>query len=334
MILVTGGTGLVGAHLLVYLTEHEQQPIRALYRNAAAVEKTKALFARYQKEALFEKIAWVEADILDIPALERAFENCDYVYHCAGLISFNPNDEERLRKVNIEGTANIVNLCLDFKVKKLCHVSSIAALGSLAPNEAFISETTEWNPEVAYSDYAISKYGAEMEVWRGYQEGLPVILVNPGVVFGPGFWNQGSGVFFSTVQKGLPFYTQGSTGYVAVSDVVTIMHQLMISDNVGERYVLVAENFSFKDMIFLIAEKLGVKKPRFEARLGLLNLAWKVDWFLHLLFRKPRRLYRLNVKTLTAQETFSNRKIVETLGYTFTRMDLYLDSILTQKNNF
>ena len=127
MILVTGGTGLVGAHLLLHLVENEES-IRAIYRTPTSIEKTKSLFKLYQKEHLFPKIDWVQADITAVPSLEIAFKNVDYVYHCAGLISYNPDDEDLLRKVNIEGTANIVNFCIEFQIKKLCHVSSILLL--------------------------------------------------------------------------------------------------------------------------------------------------------------------------------------------------------------
>ncbi len=207
MILVTGGTGLVGAHLLLHLIENGEQ-VRAIYRTEANCVKTKALFSHYHKEHLFGAIEWIPGDILDIPSLEMAFQDIKQVYHCAALISFDPKDEDAIRKTNIEGTANIVNFCLAKKTEKLCFVSSIAALGDLAPHESEITETTEWNPEKPHSDYAISKYGAEMEVWRGQQEGLKVIIVNPGVILGPGFPSQGSGTLFTTIKKRivLPYF--------------------------------------------------------------------------------------------------------------------------------
>lgn len=195
MILVTGGTGLVGATLLLHLTENEAK-VTAIYRNLSKTERVKTFFKHQNKSQNFDKINWIEADILDIPSLEKAFSNIDTVYHCAALISFDPKDEALLRKTNIEGTANIVNFCIDKKVKKLCHVSSIAALGDLKEHEKIVSEATEWNPEVFHSDYAISKYGAEMEVWRGFKEGVEVVIVNPGVVFGSLLWEEGSGAFF------------------------------------------------------------------------------------------------------------------------------------------
>jgi nucleoside-diphosphate-sugar epimerase len=327
MILVTGGTGLVGAHLLVHLLENGTQNLRAIYRNSKHIEKTKALFELYKKSDLFSKIEWIKADILEVPSLEIAFENVNYVYHCAAFISFDPDDENQLRKVNIEGTANIVNFCIDKNSTKLCHVSSIAALGDLAQNQTIITEETEWNPEVLHSDYAISKYGAEMEVWRGHQEGLQVVIVNPGVIFGPGFWNQGSGEFFTSIKKGFPFYTKGSTGYVSVIDVVKIMHTLMNSNCNGERFTLVSENRSYKDIIHTIAQKIGAKKPKIEAKSWLLNTAWRLDWLVSMIFRTKRKISKNGAQSLLNEEKMSNEKIKSQLNYSFIPIDDYLSEL-------
>lgn len=327
MILVTGGTGLVGAHLLLHLAENEVG-IRAIYRNKKSIEKTKSLFQLYQKQALFNKIEWLQADIIDVPSLEIAFQDITHVYHCAALISYNPSDEELLRKTNIEGTANIVNFCLAYNIKKLCHVSSIAALGDLKPHEKQITEETEWNPEALHSDYAISKYGAEMEIWRGQQEGLNVIIVNPGVIFGAGFWQQGSGVFFSAIKKGFPFYTNGSTGYVGVTDVVKIMVQLMESDIVGERFSIVAENLTFKKVIFEIAERLMVRKPKMEAKPWMLAMGWRMDWFCSTFFRTKRKLSKYSANALLSNEFISNDKIKNALDFEFQSIDSVIQEVV------
>ncbi|MEC4004055.1 NAD-dependent epimerase/dehydratase family protein [Flavobacterium sp. SUN052] len=327
MILVTGGTGLVGAHLLLHLTENNEENIRAIYRNSKNIEKTKSLFELYKKSELFSKIEWIKADILDVPSLEIAFENVNYVYHCAAFISFNPDDENTLRKINIEGTANIVNFCIDKNITKLCHVSSVAALGDLSQNQTIITEETEWNPEVSHSDYAISKYGAEMEVWRGHQEGLEVVIVNPGVILGPGFWNQGSGAFLSSIKKGFPFYTNGSTGYISVIDVVKIMSALMHSNCNGERFTLISENRSYKDMIYTIAVKIGAKKPKIEAKPWLLNLAWRLDWLFSNILRTKRKISKNSVQSLLNKDEISNEKIKSQLNYSFTPIDDYLNTI-------
>lgn len=338
MILVTGGTGLVGAHLLLHLAENEVT-IRSIYRESTSIEKTKSLFKLYRKEQLFSLIDWVQADIIDVPSLEKPFINVDTVYHCAGLISYDPKDENLLRKINIEGTANIVNFCIHNKIKKLCHVSSISALGNLATHEnnssskgeqaRHITEKTEWNPEVAHSDYAISKHGAEMEVWRGQQEGLKVVIVNPGVIFGAGFWNQGSGKFFSAIKKGFPFYTNGSTGYIGVTDVVKIMMQLMASDNMGERYTLVAENLTFKNVIFQIAQQLKAKKPAIEAKPWLLNIAWRLDWVLSTFFLTERKLSKYSANSLTSSDYISNEKIKKALNYDFQGIDDVIKEVIS-----
>lgn len=328
MILVTGGTGLVGAHLLLHLLENGEEKIRAMYRKSKQIEKAKSLFELYKKGDLFSKIEWIQADILDVPSLENAFEDVDFVYHCAGLISFNPDDENQLRKVNIEGTANIVNFCIDKKVTKLCHVSSIAALGNLTQNQTIITEETEWNPEVLHSDYAISKYGAEMEVWRGHQEGLQVVIVNPGVIFGPGFWNQGSGTLFTGVKKGIPFYTNGSTGYVSVIDVVKIMRLLMHSDCSSERFTLISENITYKAIICKIASKIKASSPKIEAKPWLLNLAWKLDWLCSIVLRTKRKLSRHGAISIQNADKISNEKIKNYLNYYFEDIDSYLNKIV------
>ncbi|MES2410733.1 MAG: NAD-dependent epimerase/dehydratase family protein [Bacteroidota bacterium] len=331
MILVTGGTGLVGAHLLLNLAENEA-PIRAIYRTADSIKKTKSLFQLYQKEHLFSRIDWFQADIIDVPSLEKAFQNIDYVYHCAGLISYDPNDEELLRKVNIEGTANIVNFCVAFRVKKLCHVSSIAALGNPVSYENQVTEETEWNPEASHSDYAISKYGAEMEIWRGQQEGLDVVIVNPGVIFGSGFWNQGSGLFFSAVKKGFPFYTNGSTGYVAVTDVVKIMIQLMKSSVTGERFTLIAENLTFKNVIFTIAENLKVKKPGIAAKPWMTAIAWRLDWLVSAIFGTKRKLSKYSANSLHSSDFISNEKIKNALNFEFQSIDKVISEVVSSQN--
>jgi len=332
MILVTGGTGLVGAHLLLHLIQEGESCVRAIYRDTQQIEKTRSLFAWYQKESLFDRIDWMVGDITDIPSLEIAFEKVTHVYHCAAQISFNPNDESALRKINIEGTANIVNVCIDKNIQKLCHVSSIAALGDPLQNQTVIDEETEWNPEVLHSDYALTKYGAEMEVWRGQQEGLQVVIVNPGIILGPYPLNwdarKGSGSLFTSLKKGLPFYTQGFSAYISVQDVVILMKKIMEAPIHGERFALVAENRSFKDIQFTIADKLGVKRPGFEAKPWMLALGWRLDKLLSFLSGRPRKLSRQSAASLCSTELISNEKVKRTFAYTFQPIDAYIDQII------
>jgi len=326
MILVTGGTGLVGAHLLLHLTENGEN-VRAIYRTQKNISKTKDLFDLYQKSDLFNLIEWVQADIIDVPSLEEAFANITKVYHCAALISFDPKDEDLLRKINIEGTANIVNFCLAKGVQKLCYASSIAALGDLAEHETIITEETEWNPEKPHSDYAISKYGAEMEILRGQQEGLDVIIVNPGVIVGPGFEEQGSGELFKKVANGLPFYTTGTTGFIAVSDVVKIMNQLMESSIRNERFILIAQNIIYRDYLNTIADALKVKRPSVKATKIILGIGWRVNWLFSVLFNIKKSLTKTTSKSAYSKNEYSNSKIKTALDTEFADINNYIKEI-------
>jgi dihydroflavonol-4-reductase len=326
MILVTGGTGLVGAHLLLQLTGNSER-VRALYRSNSSVGKTKKLFAHYNKMQQFDAIEWVKGDILDIPSLEDAFAGVDYVYHCAAYISFEPGDEEHIRKTNIEGTANMVNLSLAYGIKKFCHVSSIAALGDTKEDGDTITEETEWNPEVRHGDYALAKYGAEMEVWRAWQEGLDVIVVNPGLIFGYGFWDQGSGAIFKAVAKGQYFYTHGTCGMVAVDDVVNLMMQLMASAVSGERYSLVGENLSYKQLLDAIADGMHKKRPSIYATKLMSAVGWRMDWLLSKLLMRKRMLTRGMVRSSYATDKYSNEKIVGETGYAFIPLLPYVGAL-------
>ncbi|MCG9792165.1 NAD-dependent epimerase/dehydratase family protein [Flavobacterium algicola] len=326
MVLLTGGTGLVGAHLLIRLIENGEK-VRATYRNRNAIEKTKALFAYYQKETLFDAIEWKEADVTNITQLEEAFIGIEYVYHCAGLISFQPSDEGRLRKTNIEGTANVVNFCLANNVIKLCYISSVAALGDLAEHETVVTESTEWNPEKPHSDYAISKYGAEMEIWRGQQEGLQSVIINPGIILGPGFDDQGSGLLYKRVAKGLSFYTTGVTAFIAVPDVVEIAIKLINSSIVNERYTLVAENSSYQQILNSMSDALNVKRPSIHAKGWLLEIAWRLDKFASFLFRSKRNLTKYMARSSYNSRIFSNEKIKADLKISFIDVHQYIKKI-------
>jgi len=322
MILVTGGTGLVGSHLLYKLVEKGFK-VRAIYRSKKKLDAARHVFSYYtnQVEAIFSKIDWVEAPLNDIPALTKAFKDVTKVYHCAALVSFDPNDYYTLRKVNIEGTANIVNLCLANTIEKLCYVSSIAAIGHGEPNDTIITESTNWFPEDDHNVYAITKYGAEIEVWRGVQEGLDVVIVNPGFIFGPGFWKTSSGSLFKKIYKGLKYYTNGVSGYVDIDDVVNSMLLLMDSTIKNERYILVSENLSFKEFATKTAEAFKVKPPEKEVSKILLQIVWRIDWLNHFIRRKRRKLSKQMAKSITENHFYSNKKVIEDLGIKFKSTD-------------
>ncbi len=323
MVLVTGGTGLVGSHLLLHLIENGES-VRAIYRNLETIQKAKNLFSYYKKENLFEKVNWLQADILDVPSLEIAFEKVDYVYHCAAFISFDPKDEDVIRKTNIEGTANVVNFCLAKNVKKLCFISSIAALGDLKENEKIITEETEWNPEKSHSDYAISKFGAEMEIWRGQQEGLNSVIVNPGVILGPRIWEHGSGILFKKIENGFPFYTKGTTGFVAVTDVVKIMVQLMKSEIKNDRFALVANTINFQELFNSMADAIKVKRTSVYISPFVTGILWRIDWFFSTFFRTKRMLDKETAIASYSKNFYSNEKIKNALQLDFLDIHQYI----------
>ena len=317
MILVTGGTGLVGSHLLYHLTL-KNEGIVAVYRKNSNLNTVKKVFGYYTSnfEKLFQKIKWVEADITDVYALEIAFENISWVYHCAAMISFNPKDYRAMRRTNIDGTSNIVNLCIDKGVKKLCFVSSIAAVGK-ALGSKFINESCEWSIENSNYGYAITKYGAEMEVWRASQENIEVIIINPGIILGSGFWKTGSGAIFDKVYNGLKFYTEGTTAYVSVQDVVKSMILLMQSSIKNERYILVSENVSYKEVFKLIANNFKVQTPKIKISPFITSLFWRIEHLKTFLTGKQPLLTKQTAKSIHSKRYFSSGKIKKELDFKF-----------------
>jgi dihydroflavonol-4-reductase len=317
MILVTGGTGLVGAHLLCHIL-FKNDSVRAIHRVNSDLNIVKKVIGYYTKEvdAVFNRIEWIETDITNIVSLEKAFENVKEVYHAAALVSFDPKDYVEMRKINIEGTSNIVNLCIDHKIKKLCFVSSIATIEK-SVNNAIIDEDCEWNSEVNNYGYAITKYGAELEVWRASQEGVDVVIVNPGVILGAGFWHQGTGSLFSKVKNGLKFYTEGITGFVSVNDVVKAMIQLMESDIKNERFILVSENCSFKDVFFQMAEGFSLKKPNIKVTKFMSSVGWRIDKIRSILTGKTPILTKQSSKSIHNKHFYSSEKIKNELNFEF-----------------
>lgn len=329
MILVTGGTGLVGSHLLFKLVSSNEK-VRAIYRREKTLKRVKHVFTYFTDDAenLFKKIEWYEADINNIPKLQEAFKGITHVYHCAAFVSFEPNKYHQLRKINIEGTANIVNLCISNQIEKLCYVSSIAAIGHNTNPEKLINETTPWNPEDDNSVYAITKYGAELEVWRGSQEGLKVVIVNPGIILGAGYWNGGSsGNLFKKIKQGMRYYVTGISGYVYVWDVVNAMTQLMESAIYNEGFILVSENLSFKDFQFKVAKTLNVQPPKKEAKPWLLNIAWRLDWLNYKLTGKRRSLSKQTAKSAVSITKYDNSKLINALNFKFTSIDSAIVSV-------
>ncbi len=330
MILVTGGTGFVGAHLLYHLTL-ENNTITAIYRSKQKFDEVKKIFSYYTEDyiPLFNKIQWVLADITDINSLKTVFSvNFKYVYHCAALVSFNPKDYHKMKLVNIEGTANIINFSITNTVEKVCFVSSIAAVGESINNQ-LIDEENEWTHSNDKHGYAITKNGAEMEVWRGSQEGVDVIIVNPGVILGSGFYKHASGKLFSQVYNGLKFYTDGSTGFIGVKDVVKSMLFLMNSEVKNQRYILVSENKSFKEIFDQIAITFNKKKPSIKIGRIATSIVWRIDWILTKLIGKEPLLTKSSARAAHNKESYNTAKIDAVLDFDFEKINTVVKEVCT-----
>ncbi len=314
-ILVTGGTVLVGAHLLAKLALLVKE-IRATYRTKESVKKATHIFSYYSKDkTVFDNIEWVEADVTDLPAMRIAFDDITHVYHCAAVVSFRKKDDALMRQINIDGTANMINLALHNKVEKFCFVSSIASLDKGTTTKP-IDETNEWNPEADNYGYAISKYGGEMEVWRGSQEGLNVVIVNPGVILGAGFWESNTGKFFTNASKSFAYYTIGKTGFVGVRDVVKAMLYLMDSNIINQRYVLVSENVSFQSIMTQMAKVLGTKPPHKKVSPLMASIAWRLAWVASKITGKQPLLTKHSSKAAQRSYDYSSQKIKD-IGFEF-----------------
>jgi dihydroflavonol-4-reductase len=317
MIVVTGGTGLVGSHLLYELTKQGLH-VRAIKRPTSNISAVKQIFSIYnnQPNTQFNLIEWIDADVLDFVSLEEAFSGAEKVYHAAAYVSFAASQKQKVYEINIKGTANVVNACLSKGVKKLCHVSSVAAIGNTTDGLA-ADESMIWTPSKNHSVYSISKFHSEMEVWRGIEEGLEAVIVNPSVIIGPGDWDKSSTALFSAIYNGLKFYPSGSTGFVDVRDVALAMVQLMDSSISGERFILNASEKKYKYIFSLIAQSLNKPAPSFAVKRWMAEIGWRIEWFKSFLIRTQPKITRETVSSGFNNSAFSNKKITQRTFFQF-----------------
>jgi len=325
--LVTGATGILGSHMLLELLLNGEEVVACKQENSNVLQVEK-LFSYYVSDfkTLFLKIKWVVVDIRDIFSIEVALEGIHTVYHCAGLVSFDKKDKKKLYEINVQGTANIVNACLSKKTAALCHVSSIGAINN-ADYKLPLHEGVFWKTSGRESDYAISKYNGEREVWRGVEEGLSAVIVNPGVILSPGFWTQSSSRIVETCYNGNRFYTSGVTGYIAAGDVSKIMYALINMRKFHNRYVLIENNYSFKHIFDCIHSGLKKPVPSFKVSKTLMQLAGYINGFVSLFTGKPPRINKSIINAAFNQQSYTNKKIRETLNFNFIPVDLAIDQI-------
>ena len=317
MILVTGATGLVGSHLIQQLINNNQS-VRALYRNTIPTYNGA------------EKVDWVKGDILDINSLEDSLQNVQQVYHCAAIISFNPSKRNELYKVNIEGTANVVNACIDKGIKKLLFVSSVAALGRIRVDKS-IDETMNWTPETSNSEYGKTKYLAELEVWRGMGEGLEVAVVNPVIILGAGDWNSGSSSIFKSAYDEFPWYTSGMSGFVDVLDLVNAMIAIMQSTITGERFIISGHNAYYKEVFALIAKYFNKKVAHKKVTSFIAAIVWRLESIKAIFTGKDPLLTKETAKTAQAVVRFDNNKLLNLFpDFTFTPLEKSIERVCAE----
>jgi nucleoside-diphosphate-sugar epimerase len=319
MIFVTGATGLVGSHLIKQLAA-AKKTVRAIYRNSPPVWANQ----------LANEVQWVQADILDVVALEEAMQGVTQVYHCAAVVSFQPNSKHQMHQTNVQGTANLVNACLNAGVKKLVYVSSVAALGRIREDKP-IDETMNWTPETSNSEYGKTKYLAEMEVWRGIGEGLDAVMVNPTIILGAGNWDTGSSGIFKSAYNEFPWFTEGTTGFVDVQDVVNAMTMLMETKISAQRFILSADTWTYQKMFTAIANCFGKQPPHKKVTPLLAALVWRWEAIKGKFTGKAPLLTKETATTAQAKVSFNNSKLLQHLPqFTYTPLQTSIQRICAE----
>lgn len=307
-ILVTGGSGLLGSYLIRYLLHCGYRRVRALKRAGSKLDLL---------NGMEDKVEWVETDILDIIGVEEAMQGVAQVFHCAAMVSFNSWERDLMMSTNRDGTANIVNAALYAGVEKLVHVSSVAAIGR-NKKTPWVDEETKWTTGPDNTNYAITKFQGEQEVWRGQAEGLKVAVVNPSIILGAGFWDSGPTQFFKMGWNEFPVYPRGENGFVDVRDVARFMILLMESDIAGERFILNGTNLSFREMQGAIAQAMGRKPPRFELNPFLGRWAARLEWLRNKFTGKPPLITRENAKMTGIVYHYRNDKSLRAFDFEYT----------------
>lgn len=322
MIFITGGTGFLGAYILQNLVE-KGHAVRALRRASSSLPF-------FVPQSVWQKVEWVEGNVLDVVALQEGMEGADAVIHAAALVSFLKKDRDEMSHVNVEGTANVVNIALETGIKRLLHVSSVAALGRTA-NSTTVSEAKKWEENKANTHYAITKHDAEMQVWRGFAEGLEGVVVNPSTILGYGNWHQSSCAIFKNAYNEFPWYTKGVNGFVGVEDTAEAVVRLLFSGISEKRFIVNAENRSFQSVFNTIAAGFGKKPPHRYASKPVSELAWRMEAAKALLTGVRPLLSKETAKIAHTHTLFDNKALLAALpGFRFATVDAVIQKACEQ----
>lgn len=311
-ILVTGGTGFLGSYIIRDL-------VTKGYRVRAIRRGTK--LPKWINHELLDKVEWVEGDILDVVSLAEAMEGIDTVIHSAAIVSFVDKDREAMYQVNVEGTANVVNLALEMNIGRFVYISSVAALGRTA-HGGNVDEEKKWEESKVNTHYARSKYKAELHVWRGMAEGLDAVILNPSTILGYGDWHSGSSAIFRNIYEEFKWYTPGINGFVDVEDVSKATILLMESDVTEQRFIINSENWSFRKLMNTIADCFNKKHPSRATTPLLLSIAWRMEKIKSMFTGKRPLLTKESARVAMSQTNFMNDKILRELpGFSFTPLN-------------
>ena len=311
-ILITGGTGFLGSYIIKQLVE-KNYAVRAIRRGNK--------LPTWISKEITDKVEWVEGDILDVVALQDAMESVDTVIHSAAIVSFLRKDREQMYQVNVEGTANVVNMALEKNVSRLVHISSVAALGRTAGG-GHVNEEKKWEESKVNTHYAKSKFKAELHVWRGVSEGLDAVILNPSTILGFGDWHSSSCAIFKQVYEGFNWYTPGINGFVDVEDVAKAVIHCMESDISEQRFIINGDTWPFKKLQDTIADNFKKKRPGRKTTPFLLAIAWRLEKLKSLLTGKKPLLTKESARVAQSQTFFENDKILKALpGFSFTPLE-------------
>lgn len=280
----------------------------------------------YIPSTVFEKVEWIEGDILDVVSLEEGMRGVDIVIHSAAIVSFQQRDREEMYKVNVEGTANVVNIAIECGVPRFVYISSIAALGRKLDG-GHVDEDKRWEESKANTHYAKSKYRAELEVWRGMSEGLNAVILNPSTIIGFGDWNSGSSAIFRNVYNEFRWYSPGVNGFVDVEDVARAAILLMESDVSGERFIINGDNWPFKRLMHTMSEGFGRKKATRVTTPFIVGIAWRLEKIKTAFTGGRPLLTRESAKVAHSKTYFENGKFLRAFPqFSFTPLEKSIEA--------
>ena len=308
MVFVTGATGLVGRYLVDELLRNGEH-VRALCRPQSDRQAVHDFLAKAGTDDVH--LEWVEGSLHDGMFLEEAMAGCRRVFHCAAMVSFHSKDAEAMMRINRDATGLVVNAMLHTGATELVHVSSVAALGR-KPGEP-VHEDVPFEDGRDVSHYARSKFAAELEAWRGQEEGLRVLAVNPVIVLGEGDFSRSSSMLFTLVHRGLSWYPVGTNGFVAARDVARACTLLAAHNCWGERFVLCSENTSYQQLMAWMAEALGVPAPHRPLKSWMLGMAWRLSALWEALTGRRAPISKESVENTNKDHRYATDKLERTL---------------------